>query len=485
MTGQALQESRSASRRVAAALRLLDGVWLAALIGYVLIGVRLTPFHGDESMQIYASRDYATLFIHGQPQQLLTHPPYLTDSEAHLRILNGSVNRYSIGLAWDLAGMSEQDLPGLWSWPDDYETNLARRNRPSDALLAVARLPSALLFGLSGAVMFALGWQIGGRPLAYLASGLYTLHPALLVNGRRAMQEGAFLCFGLLTVLIAAVMVRRKQSQGRLWPWWAALTFAAGLTLASKHSGVVLVAGAYGWVLVAALLRAAETRRREGLSLEGKAGTHPVASLFATLAWLAASGLLALAILVALSPALWSAPLARLRDLVEVRAELIDGMVKADPLAPTTLAQRVEGMFVQPFLAPVQYFEAAFWADFAPIAAEIGRYERSLLSGLHFGWALGLPLTVLAWAGAAALGWQATQSPGTRAVAMGLLVWLAVTLASLLANPLPWQRYALPLMPVMTLLAGVGLVEAARIARRTWQGPDRRSWGSSMPATED
>jgi hypothetical protein len=42
-----------------------------------------------------------------------------------------------------------------------------------------------------------------------------------------------------------------------------------------------------------------------------------------------------------------------------------------------------------------------------------------------------------------------------------------VTAASLLANPLPWQRYSLPLLPVVTLLAGVGGYELLR--RFVWK----------------
>jgi hypothetical protein len=36
-------------------------------------------------------------------------------------------------------------------------------------------------------------------------------------------------------------------------------------------------------------------------------------------------------------------------------------------------------------------------------------------------------------------------------------VWLAGTLVMLLLNPLPWQRYYLPLIPIYTLLSSVGL----------------------------
>ena len=70
----------------------------------------------------------------------------------------------------------------------------------------MARLPSALFIALSIVVMFALGGRFGGRLGAYFVSGLYTLNPVILLNGRRALQEGSMLFFGTLAILIAALI---------------------------------------------------------------------------------------------------------------------------------------------------------------------------------------------------------------------------------------------------------------------------------------
>ena len=67
----------------------------------------LAPFHGDEAMHIYTSTDYATAFLDGHIDQLTVQPPYDIDSDPRLRLLNGSVMRYSVGLAWHLAGLSD------------------------------------------------------------------------------------------------------------------------------------------------------------------------------------------------------------------------------------------------------------------------------------------------------------------------------------------------------------------------------------------
>jgi len=418
---------------------LLDAIWLLALALFVLAGMTLATFHGDEAMQIYMSHDYATTFIYKDPLRLETSPPYDIDSDQQLRLLNGSVNRYGIGLGWHLAGLTDGDLPPApgWDWGLDYDRNVQTGHRPSDQLLTAGRASSTLFLAVSAAIMFGLGWQFGGRPLAYFVSGLYAVNPVVLLNGRRAMMEGSLLCFGLLAILLAAVISRRReQGAGGLWGWWIALTLSGGLALASKHSALVFVAAAYGWIFVAEM-----TRRN-------------VVGIVTTSVKLAVSLILAALLFVGLSPALWNDPLARLQDLVAARERLIDIQIAADPLAPTTILQRVEGILIQPFLAPPMHYEVAYWANAQAITDEINGYMTSPLSGLQFGLVLGVPLTLLAGLGLIACLWLRPR--GSWALSVGTLVWFAAATASVLVNPLPWQRYYLPLYPVASLLAGIG-----------------------------
>ena len=417
--------------------RLVDGLWLLALALYVFAGLPITTFHGDEAMQIYMSHDYATVFIYHNPQQLMSAGPYDVDTDAQLRLINGSVNRYSIGLGWQLAGFTDGDLPPRpgWDWGLDYATNVATLHRPPDALLWASRISSTLFLALSVVVMFAIGWQFGGRSMACLASGLYTLNPVILLNGRRAMMEGSLLFFGLLTILIAIIISRRRAH----WGWWPALILASALSVASKHTGAVFVAGAFGWILLAAVLR------------------RDASAMVATITRLFVSGLIALVLFVALSPALWYDPPARFQDLIVEREKLIDIQVQADPHAPTTLLERIQGIITQPFMTAVWHFEAGGWTSFEPISEEIDRYMASPLSGLQFGTVLGGALTLLALAGIISLIRQG------RDFRLGIFVWSAFTLAILLVNPLPWQRYFLPLIPIVTLLASEGALRLLRL----------------------
>jgi 4-amino-4-deoxy-L-arabinose transferase-like glycosyltransferase len=417
----------------------IDLVWLLALGIFVLAGTNLASFHGDEAMQITMSRDYKTAFIDGQPGALAVNPPYTIDSEPWLRLINGSVNRYTIGLSWHLAGLGESDLPSIWQWALSYGDNAARGSLPSDTLLYVARIPSALFLALSVAVMFAIGWNLKGRGLAYFVSGLYALNPIILLNGRRAMQEGSMLFFGLLAICIAIIISHDNRS----WRWWIGLIVASALTLASKHSGVVFIAGAFGWVFVSEIATF-------GLRIRSR-----------QVGPLLVSGILTMFLFIALSPALWSDPIGRVGDLLTEREKLLTSQIIAEPTAPTTIPQRIEGILTQPFIAAPVHYEASFWANAAPVTAQIQRYMNSPLSGLQFGFLIGIPLTILSGIGLLLTFRQRRL--------WGLLVWTLITVASLLVNPLPWQRYYLPLIPPMTILVGIGFLNVWRFVQKHLQ----------------
>ncbi len=391
-------------------------------------------FHGDEAMQIYMSRDYATAFIDHNPSALITSPPYSIDTDAYLRLINGTINRYAIGLSWQIAGLNVNDLPPRpgWDWGLDYTTNVNTGHMPSPALLAASRFSSTLFLALSVIVMFAFGWQFGKRPLAYFVSALYAINPVTLLDGRRALQEGSLLFFGLLTILLAVwIAKRRRDHKSTPILLWLALIGSGGLALASKDTGIVYIAAALGWIFFAEF-----THLRWG-------------DLILTTLKLIVSGLLMIALFIALSPALWSNPPARLIDMLQQRAQLLDIQVKSDANAPMPLALRVQEIALQPFMTPPQHFEVAFWATFKPVTDDIAHYMSSPFSGLQFGLILGGLLTLLA-----VIGIVFSLRGDWRS---GIFAWLLVVVASSLANPLPWQRYYLPLYPLASLLVGIGV----------------------------
>jgi 4-amino-4-deoxy-L-arabinose transferase-like glycosyltransferase len=466
-------------------LILIDLLWLIALAIFAFAGMNLAPFHGDEAGHIYTSRDFHTAFIERRPEALLVTPPFTIDSEPRVRLLNGSVMRYSVGLAWLLAGLTVNDLnaPPGWDWGLDYATNVATNHRPSPQLLTIARTVATGYFVLSIVALFLIGQSVAGRGLAYVATVVYTLNPVMLLNGRRALVESPYLAFGLLTICLALEIIRRRGTgEKRLRGWWIGLAVTSALCLASKYSGAIFAATAFAGILAAELWNMFMVRRITIFNQIDPKNPHAYIlvldldwrPVFAVGVRLLAVGLAALALLVLISPALWNDPLTRARDLGTEMTAQVNLVVDILPDAPTTLGQRIEGILTEPFIKPVQHFEQASWADAAPIQDEIRAYMASALSGVQAGTIGGIILMLLVGAGIVLFVWlllfewfivrmmigQPADAPrytisGGKCVLV--LVWLAVTVANLLINPIPWQRYYLPLIPMYAVLIGMAV----------------------------
>jgi len=450
-------------------LILFDLLWLTALAIFVFAGLNLTPFHGDEAGHIFTTRDFHTAFIERRPEALLVNPPFDIDTESRVRLLNGSVMRYSVGLAWYLTGLTVDDLnaPPGWDWGLDYATNVETNHRPSAQLLTIARTVASSYFVLSIVALFLIGRSMGipplaWRPTAYIATLVYTLNPVMLLNGRRSLVESPYLAFGLLTIWIALEIIRRRANGEKVViGWWIGLAVMSALCLASKYSGAIFVSAAFAGIFLsemwreylAAVVTPAVSSRRL---------TFPQWRPLAHLAgWLILSGVSALSLLLAISPALWNDPFTRARDLGSEMTAQVNLVVDILPDAPTTIQERIEGMLTEPFIKPVQFFEQASWADAAPIQQEIQAYMASSLSGLQAGGLGGVVLMGLVVVGLYQLLWmlwRALQGTKTHTSASGSVLvgaWLAVTVVNLLLNPIPWQRYYLPLIPVYAVLIGM------------------------------
>ncbi|MFZ4827616.1 MAG: hypothetical protein ACOYLB_09670 [Phototrophicaceae bacterium] len=418
--------------------RLWMTVWMLFLMGYALFGIASTPFHGDEGMQVYATIDYYTAFVEHHPQDLITHPPYIIDSRPHLRLINGSVQRYVAGLAFFIAGYTVEDLPNApgWNWGLGYDENVEGGWLPHPDMLNLARGVSVGFFLMSIVAMGGISWLFRSRLIFYTATVLYALHPILLLNSRRAMMEGSLLCFGLLTVWVTLLMIERSERMGGATAWqWLGLTLVAGLTLASKHTGAIFLVACWTSLTLVLVRQWQRHPRRSVIGLGG----------------LVLSGMGAIALFWALSPALWDAPSARFQDLLATRNELLNIQVSIDPLAPTALWERALTLVQAPYLTPVMYFELDTWTSASAIQTQIQRYSQSAWAGYSLEHGVGVVLTLLAVWGLVSLFRDSSSYH------LSILIWLGWTCVALMLNPLPWQRYYLPYIPICILLCALGL----------------------------
>lgn len=431
--------------------RALDVLWLAVLAVYVLAGVDDVPFHGDESSLIAMSRDYYHLVQKRDLGPVLYESSPADPMDQELRLINGTVGKMAMGFAWDMAGLTEADLNRPWLWGADWEYNVSTGHVPGERLLHAARLSSAVLTAISVAAVFAIAWIAGGRPAAWAAALIYASDPAVLLNGRRAMMEGAHLAFATLTVLAALLVVREQgrrpaSRRRRLVGLTALFGIMGGAAVASKHPALIVVGVGFAAIASEPFIRRTPSplnRRR-------------------ILRWIGAGVLVLLTFLV-LNPAWWSDPLHMPGRVLELRGHLLDQQV-AGYGGYDGLGERLEGLVRQAFGLEPQYYEAPGWKDW--IAGEIAHYEDSWLAGRSAGLAWALALGAVWVTGMWQLGRRWRE--GT---AWTILLWTGITAVALfIATPLEWQRYYLPLRPPLAVVAGCGVaaLAAGAIRLRRW-----------------
>src|SRR5262249_3372605 len=155
---------------------------------YVLAGMQLAPFHGDESTILYMSRDWF------KPPTALAYGDFAPGSgeaqDQELRLLNGVISQDSFGAAFAFLGINPDQINTPWAWGSDWWVNAYYGHLPSTKILWIGRLMSTLMTASSVAVVFTIARWLAGRPSAWLATFVYTVMPDVLLNGRRAMFEG-------------------------------------------------------------------------------------------------------------------------------------------------------------------------------------------------------------------------------------------------------------------------------------------------------
>jgi hypothetical protein len=346
---------------------LLETLFLLGLAAYVLAGREAVPFHGDESMLIAMSRDYYYLVQTRNLEPVLYDPNPAPDDLAaavdhHLRIVTGTISKMTIGLAWDLAGMTADDLNGPWIWgvPDEWAWNQDHHNRSSTGsahrpytVHGIYRAERDSVFGIARRV-------VPGRWGAWAAALIYATHPAVLVNGRRAMMEGSLLLFSALVILIALWVERDLLRATRYRVvWFVMLGVASGLALASKHSAVITVAAVFSALALAPLRDKVPLSRRGGacsaLAGEGDLGGEAwkksgSAHGFRVIVLVFGAAALALLTFLALNPAWWRDPLRMPGRVLDERSDLLNAQIesaRAFGADYTSLGDRLAGLVDQ------------------------------------------------------------------------------------------------------------------------------------------
>jgi 4-amino-4-deoxy-L-arabinose transferase-like glycosyltransferase len=411
---------------------LLDALWCIALSIYIVAGIQLVPFHGDESTLIFMGRDFYYL-LEGKSVNLQAWEALSPEeaSEQQLRLLNGTIPKYIYGMVAYFQGYSIDMLNEQWAWGSGWQWNHENGHVPSQGLLMTSRIASAIQTAIGTFLIFAIVFQLGSRRAAYIASAFYSLHPAILLNGRRAMMEGSPLVFTLLLVLITILFIKHRHE----W-FYFLLGLVAGLALASKHTTVVTILTCFAFCAVYYVWQSYKNQQNV---------LKPVNRLIL-------AGMLALMVFYILNPAWWgqaSAP----KVVLILREGIVEGQLQSYG-GYQNLGEQFAGFLKHVFLVPPMYSEVDIDGFLTEQLDIIAQYEQSGLAGLSLG-LVGALITGLGFIlGFLAL-WK--NQAISKVLAVFIVLWTASSFLLSFISPFEWQRYYIPAYPALAVLFALGI----------------------------
>lgn len=371
-------------------------------------------FHGDESHWISSGRQAFHLVVSGQLSNAQWQEEFYFYSQPQ-------VGKLIIGAAQAIGGMSGPTAVFDYDWQLRLPQNREAGRVPESSAILLGRLPGAIAGWLSCLLLWRIAVQLGSAQSGMLSAALLASHPLWLANARRAGLDTMALAFGLAcaSLMLSALPVFRDDDRVATespYGWWLMVGAGVALGLAAGTKYVGLLSASLGACVAIASLRRARDLLRLAL-----AGTVVLAS--------------ALVVFVALNPALYPNPLYQLRISIDFLAMQAGDMRAALPA------------FTSPLWVALEIVDRTIWPLGHPLIV-----DRTLPEPLTPG-SYGTPVVAIGAVLAAGATIRLPSRPG-----LILLAWTVLVFALLsLSIPTWWERWHLPLVLPLTLLAGWGL----------------------------
>ena len=406
------------------------------LLIYQLATLRDIPFHPDESSWLHMSKDFEVFVT--QPGAMAWNPAEEGNPDQTNREIGAPVTKYILGFARWASRLPPPETD--WDWTKNWQENQKAGALPDDHTLWLGRLAITLLLPFSLILIYISGEFIGGRTTGLTAALLLGTHTLVLLHDRRAMAEGA-LTMGVALSIWGIIRAGRH-------PWLSGLGIA--LAYNAKQSSLAL--------LLAGLLTVCYLPK-ESRKGPGQVGSNLVQYL----------GVFAL-LTFALNPLLWHNPWQATRASWTARQELLQRQMAAfTQVHPEqvlhTFTQRAAVLLANLYITQPSASEVSnYHADTAITTAD---YISNPLHNLMRGYLGGGILLTLSLFGFILAG-RKSLNPATpnRQALLGLLFATLVQTAALIAMvPLPFQRYAIPLVPFTCLWCAYGVNQVFLIGR--------------------
>jgi hypothetical protein len=387
----------------------------------------LRNYHGDEgywchvgntaSHRFFVKQDFSDPFWTSQAD---------TDSLTWVSntTRNPKVSAFLIGASLHFFGYAAYREELHFDFSKSLAWNLEQGEILPPGVLYAARLPMALSAAITCLLLFFVGKRLAEGLAGGLAGGLcgalssllLALNPAWHQLTTRAMIDSPAVMFSVATLLCVLCFSQCTSERSAVYGlFWSILTgMAAGLAAGSKLNGLLMIPFLVG-----------------AFALQGIGGQR----IYLRVASALVSILVALGVFVALHPLLWHSTLENLRHILHLGAEVADYYrVVWAKVALTNLGDKALFVLYRSF------------------------FTHAILTSR-----IGLPLDLLLSAvGLTLLGWYARTSITIRLV---LLYGGIVTTGTWLWIPADWDRYYLPMFPLVALTEAYALTVGFSWAR--------------------
>jgi 4-amino-4-deoxy-L-arabinose transferase-like glycosyltransferase len=403
---------------------LLFSLIYVCLAIFLLLGVRLIPFHPDEVSLLYQSRDFEQLFKN--PLDLAYQAEREGEKDQTYRALNPPLPKYVLALGRLAAGYGAQYVTIDWDWSLTWDENVEVGALPETSLLNASRLASTIMVLLSLPVIYLCGKRAKNNTAGILAVILLGTNSLVLLHGRRSMAEGT-LIFGITLAILGILEADRR-------PWLTGI--GAAIAASAKMSAIVLAP-----VGLLSVLWITPTFK------------NPRKKLIQNVLIFLASFL---ALYFLLNPFLWTNPIKGIQSQWNERTQFTQGMVeevkaRASNQILDTPLKRIASMTNHLFIAGLQFKEAGNYAS-NTWSAET-EYLSYPIHTLFRGAVAGILMITLTVMGVVSLGIEIRKSGimSQRPMILLFIASMAQILALVWANPLPFQRYFIPIVPFICL----------------------------------
>lgn len=407
------------------------------LSAFYLCGISKVPFHPDESTLIFMSTDFEQILTN--PLAMSWTPDTPESTISRYRMLDAPLTRYLLGLGTSL--FARPALPADWDWSGTWEENQQSGALPNDRTLLTARLTLAILFPLSLFILYRIGIYLESRLLGVIIVLIIGSNALILLHTRRAMAEAVL----LFTVLIALYSFIHADKR----PLFTGL--AVALAFNAKHSAIFLFPLG---LLAVCWIQNQKSRALSRILINS--AQFLIGFILIT---------------VLLNPFLWRYPLSAMQEALFQRQDLLTRQIadvqrQAPGQVLETPTERAAVLLAQLFITPTMFSEVGNYrsdtSQSETIYLQLSGHQlwRKPVAG---GALLGLTLLGVI----AAL--RASFSPNTsrrRILFLYIISFGALATGLILIVPLPWQRYVVPLIPLVSIFIGYGLVWGIKTSRK-------------------